>query len=52
MQVVPSQDVTYVVKGQLGDDYSAVWIEDEKTGSIVGSKIEIKGSAKLGILQK
>jgi hypothetical protein len=41
---------TYVVRGELGQAYSAVWIEEESTGALVGKKFEIKGSAKLGIL--
>lgn len=35
-------DQTYVVKGQLGPDYSAVWIETS-AGEIVGTKIEKRG---------
>jgi len=41
----------YFVRGELGEAYSAVWIEEESTGAVIGKKIEIKGSAKLGILQ-
>jgi hypothetical protein len=48
----PEKDRTYIVKGELGEDYSAVWIEDAETNAVVGNKIEIKGSAKLGVFQK
>ena len=48
----PEPNKTYVVRGDLGKDYSAVWIEDESSNAVVGQKIEIKGSAELGILQK
>jgi len=47
---IPHQ--SYVVKGVLGENYSAVWIEDSQTGEVVGQKIEIKGSSALGILEK
>ncbi|MDH3230310.1 MAG: hypothetical protein OEN55_11000 [Alphaproteobacteria bacterium] len=40
------------MKGELGEDYSAVWIEDQQSGEIVGEKIEIHGSAALGFFQK
>lgn len=39
----PEKYKTYVVKGQLGADYSAVWIEEELEGGgskMVGDKIE------------
>lgn len=48
----PEKDRTYIVKGELGESYSAVWIEDVATNALVGEKIEIKGSAKLGVFQK
>lgn len=43
---------SYVVRGELGENYSAVWLEDEANGKVVGEKIEIKGPAKLGTLEK
>lgn len=52
VEFVPAANARYVVRGELGDDYSAVWIEDAATQSVVGQKIEAKGSAKLGILEK
>jgi hypothetical protein len=48
----PQPDRTYIVRGVLGKDYSAVWIEDVQTSEVIDKKIEIKGSAALGILQK
>jgi hypothetical protein len=42
----------YMVKGELNDSHSVVWLEDSNTGDVVGSKIEIQGSARLGILEK
>jgi len=47
----PLPQHSYTVKGELDDDHSGVWIED-KPLEVVGQKIEIKGSARLGILQK
>ncbi len=52
VRFTPAPGRSYVVKGVLGDDYSAVWIEDEATGAPVAPKIEIKGNAALGILEK
>jgi hypothetical protein len=48
----PEPDHSYIVTGKLGDDYSAVWIEDATTGQPVTAKVEIKGSAALGLLEK
>jgi hypothetical protein len=48
----PEADKRYLVKGVLGEDYSAVWLEESDTQAVVGKKIEAIGSAKLGILQK
>lgn len=45
----PQQHKTYIVKGRLGADYSAVWIEEELEGGgsrMVGDKIENPGQAK------
>jgi hypothetical protein len=49
---VPQPNVTYVVRGEFGEEYSAVWVEDSATKSIIGKKVEVKGSAKLGFLEK
>jgi PBP1b-binding outer membrane lipoprotein LpoB len=48
----PEQNKTYIVKGELGKEYSAVWIEEAESKQIIGKSIEIKGSAELGIFQK
>jgi hypothetical protein len=48
----PEADKSYIVRGELGEDRSAVWIEDEATGKKVGEKIEVIGSAKLGVFEK
>ena len=42
----------YVVKGELGADHSAVWVENEKTGAQIGNKLLIKGSAAVGMFKK
>jgi hypothetical protein len=52
VKFTPEKDRAYIVKGELGENYSAVWIEDSESNVIVGEKIEIKGSAKLGTFQK
>ena len=49
---VPIPDRAYVIKGILGEKYSAVWIEDSETGETVGRKVEVDGSAKLSIFEK
>lgn len=48
----PEENKTYSVYGELGEDYSVVWLEDDADHKVIGNKIEIHGSAKLGILQK
>lgn len=52
VEVTPEPDHTYIVKGVLGENYSAVWLEDSVTGSPVGKRIEVHGSAALGVLEK
>lgn len=52
IHLTPMPDDSYIVKGELGDNYSAVWLENEKTGAVVGNKIEIHGSATLGFFEK
>lgn len=53
VEFVPKTNAKYVVRGELDDAYSAVWIEDEKTGQVMGSKIEkTDGSARLNFFQK
>jgi hypothetical protein len=48
----PLANHEYVVKGVLGADYSAVWIEDRQTGQVAAQKIEVKGSTALGTFGK
>lgn len=48
----PEAGHTYAVKGQLGENYSAVWVEDTSTQQVVDRKIEVNGSAKLGFWSK
>lgn len=48
----PARNRVYDVKGFLRQNHSAVWIEDNATGAVVGKKIEIKGSAALGFFSK
>ncbi len=48
----PEADKTYVVSGELGENYSAVWIEEASSKTMMDKKIEIKGSAKLCIFEK
>lgn len=42
VKFTPVADRTYKVRGQIRRDYSAVWIEDQETGAIMGSKVELK----------
>jgi hypothetical protein len=48
----PVAGATYIVKGSLGPDYSAVWIEDKDSGRQVGNKFLIKGAAEASPLKK
>ncbi|MBG7621498.1 hypothetical protein I5R65_18680 [Herbaspirillum sp. AP02] len=48
----PEPDKNYVVRGKLGPTYSAVWIEEEASSTLVGKKIEVNGSAELGFFDK
>lgn len=48
----PEPKGEYEIKGELGETYSAVWVEDRTTHQIVSRKIEIKGSASLGLFEK
>ncbi len=52
LEFAPETDGSYVVKGTLDSNYSAVWLEDAKTGGLIGKKFEVNGSTALGILQK
>lgn len=48
----PEKYRNYIVRGELGESYSAVWLEDEADGRTIGEKIEVKGDAKLGTFEK
>lgn len=52
VQFTPEAGKVYVIKGELGEDYSAVWVEEEQTHTVIDKKIEIDGSAKVGFFQK
>jgi len=52
VEFYPEEDKTYIVKGELTEKYSSVWIEDVESKRIVGNKVEVKGSAALGFFQK
>lgn len=52
VEFTPLPDARYLIRGELGETYSAVWIEDAASKEVVGKKIEIKGSAKLGFFDK
>lgn len=52
VQFSPESGKVYVVKGELGESYSSVWIEDEQSGQVIGDKAEVKGSAALGFFDK
>lgn len=52
VEVTPEPDHTYVVKGELVENYSAVWLEDAATGALVGKRVEVHGSAALGLFEK
>jgi hypothetical protein len=52
VEFTPQANGRYVVRGKLGENYSAVWIEDAESKQPVGQKIEVNGSAKLGVLEK
>lgn len=47
----PKPGAVYVIKGQLSDEESMVWLEDATSGEIVGG-VEVQGSAKLGFFEK
>lgn len=52
IKFVPEKDKTYVIRGELGESYSSVWVEEESTKKIIEKKIEINGSAELGFFNK
>lgn len=46
VEFTPRVNTLYVVRGVLGENYSAVWIEDTETHQPVGQKIEVSGAAR------
>lgn len=48
----PEPGKRYVVRGSLQADRSSVWLEEKESQQVVSKKIEIEGSAKLGIFSK
>lgn len=52
VEFTPKVNGNYVVRGEFGQKYSAVWIEDAETNQPVGNKVEVNGPAKLGFLEK
>jgi hypothetical protein len=48
----PEAEHTYIVHGELGEHYSAVWLEDLNLGTLVGQKIEIHEPAAPGSAPK
>ena len=52
VEFTPKANGKYIVRGEFGEKYSAVWIEDAATNQPIGNKVEINGSAKLGFLEK
>ncbi|MBV9993455.1 MAG: hypothetical protein JOZ72_19440 [Alphaproteobacteria bacterium] len=52
VKFTPLPNRVYRVAGALTPDYSAVWIEEEATGKPVTRKIEVHGSAALGLFSK
>lgn len=52
VKFTPLAGATYIVKGSLGPDYSAVWIENLETGVQVGNKLMIKGAAEMSAIKK
>ncbi len=51
VQFTPEANKFYTIKGELGESYSAVWIEEYRVGLVPGTKVEINGSAKLGAFE-
>ena len=47
VKFAPQGDGQYAVKGELREDYSAVWVEDLSTGKQHGNKLLVTGSTAL-----
>jgi len=46
VEFTPKADTRYVVRGELGKNYSAIWIEEAESQQLVGQKVEVQGAAK------
>jgi hypothetical protein len=47
VKFAPQGDGQYTIKGELREDYSAVWVEDLSTGKQRGNKLRVTGSTAL-----
>ncbi len=52
VQFSPESGKVYVVKGEVGESYSSVWIEEEQSHQVIGEKTEDTGSTALGFFDK
>ncbi len=52
VEFVPKANVNYIVRGELSQSHSSVWVEEVADNSIVGNKIEVHGSTELGFFVK
>jgi hypothetical protein len=52
VRFTPAAGATYVIKGELSAEQSAVWIEDKTSHAQVGNKLLIKGPAKAGFFDQ
>jgi hypothetical protein len=52
VEFTPRANGKYIVRGEFGEKYSTIWVEDAATSQPVGNRIEVAGSAKLGLLEK
>jgi hypothetical protein len=51
VKFTPMAGDTYVIKGELGPEHSAVWVENEASGRQVGNKLIVNGPAKAGFFK-
>jgi hypothetical protein len=52
VQFAPEPGKSYVVKGELAEDHSAVWLEETDGNPVEGTKVEIQGAAEMGFFDK
>lgn len=52
IQAALEKDKVYEVRGELGENYAAVWLGETITHKMVGNKIEMHGSSALGVFSK